>query len=67
MIWRALRFRRIAITTKVGHDHRKRLGKLLRNPMPNGVRLGMAMKQQQRPARAAFARHDFDAIHFDHM
>jgi hypothetical protein len=67
MIWRALRFRRIAITPKVGHDHSKRLGKLLRNPMPNSMSLGMPMKQQQRPARAAFARHDFDAIHFNPM
>jgi hypothetical protein len=42
-----------------------RRGKLLRYPMPNGVRLGMAMKQKQRPARATFARHDFDAIDFN--
>jgi hypothetical protein len=62
-----LRFRRIAVTSQVGQDQSKRLGKLLRNPMPNGVRLGMAMKQQQRPARAAFARHDFDAVHFNPM
>jgi hypothetical protein len=40
---------------------------LLRNPVPNGVSLGMAMKQQQRLARAAFARHDFDAVHFNPM
>jgi hypothetical protein len=67
MILSALRFRRIAVTSKVGHDHGKRLGKLLRNPMPNGVRLGMAMQQKQRLARAAFARHDFDAVHFNQM
>jgi hypothetical protein len=35
--------------------------------VPNGVSLGMAMKQQQRPARAAFERHDFDAVHFNPM
>ena len=67
MILSALRFRRIAITSKVGHDHGMRLSKLLRNPVPNGVRLGVAMKQEQRLARATFARHDFDAIHFNHM
>jgi hypothetical protein len=42
-----------------------RLSKLVRNPVPNGVRLRVAMKQKQRLARATFARHDFDAIHFN--
>jgi hypothetical protein len=65
MILRALRLRRIAITSKVGHDHGMRLGKLLCHPMPNGVRLGVTMKQKQRLARATFARHDFHTIDFD--
>jgi hypothetical protein len=42
-----------------------RLGKLLCHPMPNGVRLGVTMKQKQRLARATFARHDFHTIDFD--